>query len=61
MDLGEFSPNDHDITRILNALWNELYPAQGGRPKSWHPPQSQVRRLDLRLVHGIGAKVQNDR
>ena len=56
MDLEYFSPNDRETSRILDTLSKALYPAEGGRPKNWHPSRSQVRKLNLMLVDGIGPK-----
>ncbi|GLS18118.1 hypothetical protein GCM10007874_11340 [Labrys miyagiensis] len=51
-----YSPNDHETSRILNPQLIAPYPLQGGRPKTWHPSSSQVRKPDLSLVDGIGLK-----
>ncbi|GLS21519.1 hypothetical protein GCM10007874_45360 [Labrys miyagiensis] len=58
MELEDFTPNEHDTMRILNALWDELHPADGERPTNWRPSRGQVRKLNLRVIQGLGIKGQ---
>ena len=54
MNIGDYSPSDRETARILNALWEVLYPDNGSRPLGWHPSRDLVSRVDLHLLPGIG-------
>ena len=56
MTIEDYSRDEHTTSRILNALWNKLYPRENGRPKSWHPTRSQVSELNILHVPNVGPK-----
>jgi hypothetical protein len=58
MELDDFSPNEHETRRILNALWDELHPADGPRPTYWRPSRREIKNLNLRIIHGLGIKAE---
>jgi hypothetical protein len=51
MVIDDYSPDRASTTLILDALWKELFPAEGKRPAPWQPSRVQVKQL--RDVPGI--------
>ena len=56
MELEDFAPTEQQATRILNALWAEVYPDEGPRPVNWHPSRDLIQKINLPHVHGLGLK-----
>ncbi|GLS22018.1 hypothetical protein GCM10007874_50350 [Labrys miyagiensis] len=54
--LADFCPNIVAERRLLNSLWQALYPADEARPPHWQPTATQVRQLNLRIIQGLGPK-----
>lgn len=52
-DLSAYCLNRNQESRILNALWAELYD-EWPRPRNWHPRPDEVAALRLEVVIGLG-------
>lgn len=52
--LYSFCGNQHQASRVLNALWDVISLDHEPRPKDWHPRPSDVARVRLTTVSGLG-------
>jgi hypothetical protein len=56
MEIDRFSSNQRETSRILNALWNELSPDEGGGRKTGTLPAPRSESLISGSVTGLGLR-----